>query len=342
MKKLLATVIILWMTGHIAMALAETSALVKTGMMEKRTLSSSLEVYGTISPDPRYVEAISLARAGKVSRIMVTTGQIVKRGSQLLEFSTDPAESAAYEQAKLSVDYLQKELQRTEMMVQQHLSTQTQLATARKSFADALSNLDILRKQGKETLTEKITAPFAGIITRLDVNAGDHVPPKTLLLHLAKSDSLMADMEVEPEEIYQVKTGMLVHIRSIFDRSQMVKGRVFSINGVINPQTRRVSVLVQLFDHPAEHFIPGMYILGEIITGKQTYQVVPRSAVLRDEKGAYIYQISDSHAIRINVTTGKETDRVIAVQGHFNPSLKIVVQGNYELEDKMMVREDAK
>jgi RND family efflux transporter MFP subunit len=331
-----------WMFGHAAMASADPSVLVKTEVVKEMPLSSTLKAYGVISTDPRHAKGISFARAGEISSLMVAVGQTVRRGTPLLAFHTDPAESAAYDQAVTAVNYAQKALQRTEMLVQQHLATQAQLATSGKALADAITGRDVLRRQGKGTGTEQVTAPFDGIVTGLNVSAGDHVAAGATLLQLAPRASLMADLGVEPEDIYQVKAGMTVRVLSIFDRSRMVEGRVVSIHGVINPQTRLVDVLVRLADHPADHFIPGMYILGEIVLDKHLCRVVPRSAVLRDDKGAYIYQVEQNRAVRINVTTGEENDQVVAIQGDIHPDLKIVVQGNYELQDNMAVREDVK
>ncbi len=342
MKRLSGAVLLVCALGYAAIAFAEPSVLVRTEAIKKMPLPGILKAYGAINMDTRHSMNISFAHAGAVSRLMVTAGQAIKRGALLLEFSTDPAESFAYGQAATAVDYARESLARTEALAKQRLATQAQLAASRKALVDAEANLDILRRQGKGAGTEHAVAPFDGIVTRLDVKPGDRVPSGASLLQLARTASLMADLGVEPEEIARVCVGMTVHIRPVFDRKKKAVGKVMAVNGIINPQTRLVDVQVRIAEDQTDHLIPGMQILGEIILGSREYLVVPRSAVLRDDKGAHIFQIDQGRAGRVDVTTDEETDDVVAIGGDFNPDLKVVVQGNYELRDKMAVREDVK
>lgn len=334
--------LMLWALGLATIAFAEPSVLVRTEAIKKLPLDTSLKAYGVIDMDTRHSMNISFAHAGAISRLMVTAGQAIKRGTPLLEFSTDPAESFAYGQAATAVDYAREALARTETLAKQRLATQAQVAASRKALADAEASLDILRRQGKGASTEHAVAPFDGIVTRLDVKPGDRVPSGASLLQLARTASLIADLGVEPEEIALISIGMTVHIRPVFDREKKAVGKVMAVNGIINPQTRLVNVLVRIAKDQTDHFIPGMQILGEIILGSRQYWVVPRSAVLRDDKGAYIFQIDQGRVGRVDVTTEEETDHVVAISGDFNPNLQVVVQGNYELRDKMAVREDVK
>jgi hypothetical protein len=66
--------------------------------------------------------------------------------------------------------------------------------------------------------------------------------------------------------------------------------------------------------------------------------VVPRSAVLRDAQGDYLFQVRQGHARRVNVQTGLEQGGLIAVRGSFEVNAPVVSLGNYELQDGMVVR----
>lgn len=68
---------------------------------------------------------------------------------------------------------------------------------------------------------------------------------------------------------------------------------------------------------------------------------MPRNAVLQGDKGSYIFQITKGYAKRIDVTTGIETDQLMEISSNFDPSLKVVAVGNYELQDGMAVRESS-
>ncbi|WP_051328421.1 efflux RND transporter periplasmic adaptor subunit [Desulfatirhabdium butyrativorans] len=345
MTKRMIQLILLWaILGTMSMAAAsEPSALVRCEPIRKMLLTGSLKAYGLIDLDPRHTRSISFPHAGVVSRLMVNVGQCVQNGSPLLEFSTDPAESFAYSQAASAVDYAKRSLDRTRTLVEQKLATQAQLAAAEKALADARATLDVMTRQGKGTSVKSLVAPFDGIVMRLDVKSGERVPAGVPLLHLSRTAFLMADLGIEPEDVARISKGMTVHIRTVFDKTKKAEGRVSSVDGIINPQTRLVDVQVEIPGDQADHFIPGMQVLGEIILGNREYWVVPRSAVLYDREGAYVFQIDPrKRAHRVNVTLEEETDHLVAISGGFDPQMPVVVQGNYELQENMPVREEPK
>ena len=98
-----------------------------------------------------------------------------------------------------------------------------------------------------------------------------------------------------------------------------------------------VDVLVKI---SAGGLMPGTRVHAEIEVARQTAGVVPRSAVLQDANGAYLFQVAQGKARRINVQTGLEHNGLIAVQGAFDTGLAVVSLGNYELADGMAVSGD--
>ena len=325
--------------GSPASAAQGPSALVRTAPLKKAPLISSLVGYGTVEADMRRTVNISFPRSGEVARLLVTDGQVVVKGAPLLRFRTAPAASLAYEQAVSAVAYARAEVKRTARLLAQHLATGAQLAAARKALNDARAALQAQRRLGTGTASEQVTAPFAGTVTRLQVQQGDLVQAGATVLQLTPEGALQADLGVEPEEAHRVKVGMPVRVTSVFDASRQVEGRVFAVHGIINPRTRLVDVLVSLQGKRAA-FLPGMQVRGAIVLKHETAWAVPRSAVLRDARGAYIIQVADGRARRVAVHTGIVTGTLVGIRGSFDPRLPVVVLGNYELQDGMAVREE--
>ena len=66
---------------------------------------------------------------------------------------------------------------------------------------------------------------------------------------------------------------------------------------------------------------------------------MPRAAVLKDDKGAYVFQITPQNkARRVAVVTQVESGDRYGVDGYIDASQGLVVSGNYELKDGMTVR----
>lgn len=342
MARLFSALTLLLLLGTApAFAADAPSVLVQTAALKKAPLSSRLPAYGVIEADRRLTVNINFPRAGEVSRLLVSAGQVVAKGTSLLRFRTAPGASLDYQKAVSAVEYARAKVKRTERLLAQHLATRDQLAAARQALADAQSALQAQRQLGTGTGAERVTAPFDGIVTGVKVKQGDRVPAGATVLQLAPKGALQADLGVEPEQAHLVKKGMPVRITSVFDRSRTVAGRVSAVHGVINPQTRLVDVMVNIPGN-RHHFLPGMRVLGAILLKRETSWTVPRSAVLRDERGAYLFQIQGGHARRVEVRTEIESGQRIGIRGPLDPSLKVVVQGNYELKDGMAVREAAK
>lgn len=68
---------------------------------------------------------------------------------------------------------------------------------------------------------------------------------------------------------------------------------------------------------------------------------MPRSAVLRDAQGAYVFIVKDRVAHRVQVHTGTDNGTWIAVRGDLHAGEQVVTLGNYELRNGMAVREQA-
>jgi hypothetical protein len=67
--------------------------------------------------------------------------------------------------------------------------------------------------------------------------------------------------------------------------------------------------------------------------------IVPRSAVLSDAHGDFVYQTgSDNRAHRVNVKTVVEDDDRYGVDGALDATRPLVTVGNYELHDGAQVR----
>jgi membrane fusion protein, multidrug efflux system len=326
-------------TAETSTAAEEASVMVKTVPLQQERTATKITCYGVITTDPRGTASITLPHAIKVSRLLVTQGEVVMAGTPLVEGITAPADSLNFEQASLSVKYAHQELQRVESLLTQRLATQSQLDAARKTLADAEAALRSQSKLGTGREKEHMTAPFTGTVTAIAVKEGDRVPTGTVLMQISRRGALRAELGVEPEDSMRVNKGMEVFLSPVFGGSRKLSGTVSEIHGVINPQTRLVDVIVALTAKEALSYLPGTQVRGVINLSHQLNWVVPRQSVLRDSAGEYLYQVDRAHARRVAVISGKAEKGFVIVKGALNPQMKVVVLGNYELQDGMAIRE---
>jgi len=314
------------------------SVLIETTSLLRQSVAETLTAYGSVIPSPSATENISFPRAGQITHLFVVAGQEVKRGQALFEFATDPAATATYHQTKTTEEFALSELKRVKDMTAHQLATQSQLAAAHKALQDAQANLAAQRNIGGGIGRQLVKASFDGVISVISVQQGDRVASGIPVLQLSKGGKLRATLGIEPEDIGRLHVSMPVQILSVFGNQPAVTTKVLQIHGVINPLTRLVDVDVEL-QGDTSGLLSGMQVRGTITLDSKESWVVPRSAVLRDKQGDFLFQVRDGHAKRVFVTVATATSNNVAVNGALDSLLKVVVSGNYELQDGMTVRE---
>ena len=312
------------------------SALVQTVPLRHMTLATRVDGYGTVEPNPTATENLNLPRAGQVIRVLVNQGQAVKQGQPLLELGADPVGLLAYRQAKSALAFARQDLERVRQLRQRQLATVAQVDAAKKTLQDARQALQTQIALGDGDHSSVLKAPFAGVVMSLAVAQGDRIQAGTNLLQLSRTGSLQVPLGIEPGDSGQLKAGMPVKLVSVFNPSQTVTGTLAQLGGQVDPQTQLVLVTVRFNGGP---FLPGSRVRGEIDVAGHQALAVPRSAVLRDDAGAYLFQIIGHKARRVDVNTGVDDGDWIEVSGSGLADAPVVSVGNYELEDGMAVRE---
>ena len=319
---------------------AATSVLVQTIPAKRRNLTETLTLYGEITQDVGASENVSFARPVLISRLLVTAGEHVRAGQPLLEVATDPAAASAYKQAQSAMELARRELASQQELANERLATNAQLAAARKALADAESELAAQRQIGAAPGAQTVRATHDAVVASLSAQQGDRVQPGTAVLQLSRSGAQRALLGAEPEDVNRLSPGMPVRLTPVFG-GDAVPASISQVFGVINPQTRLVDVAVRI-DGERAQMLAGVKVRGEVTLTAPEVWVVPRSAVLADDHGSYIFQVAGGHAKRVRVTIQVENGESQGIAGAIDPKLPIVTSGNYELDDGMAVRAPGK
>ena len=312
------------------------SVLVQTALPARKPLAETLVLYGEIAQDAGASENVSFARPVLISKLLVSAGQPVQRGQALLEVVTDPNAATTYLQAQSAVEAAQRDFKAQQELASERLTTQAQLGAARKALADAEAALTAQRLLGAAPGAQIVHSTRDGVIANLSAQQGDRVQPGAVVLQLAKSGGKRALLGTEPEDVKRLAPGMVVKLTPVFGGNP-VAASIAQVFGVINPQTRLVDVAVRISDASSQ-LIPGSKVRGEVTLNATDVWTVPRSAMLEDADGAYLYQVVGGHAKRIKVRVKVENGEQAGVEGDLDPTAPVVMLGNYELTDGAPVR----
>ena len=316
-----------------------TRVAVKTVPVVEKYIGETLLAYGVLEPDPDQVLSLSLPHAGLINRVWVRLGQRIKSGDKLLEVITAPDARMRYLQAQSAVDFASRELMRKQRLLKEQLATKAQVDATRKALRDARVSLDALRKRGLDRTKETLRAPMDGIITRLDVAQGQRVRADTTAMLIAAEKRLIARLGVEAEDLGRLKPGTPVTITSVFVPEVKVESRIREVHAMINPRTHLVEVLSPIPEQQIDHLVLGSRILGHIQLTPHPALVVPRSAVLGNDRSAFVYTVRQGKARKIKVQTGIEQGNEIEITGPLKAGDSVIILGNYELRDGLAIRE---
>lgn len=322
----------------VAAAADAPSVQVETMAPKQQELRDTIIAYGIVAASEESTIDISFPHSGQITALLVRTGERVRAGDSLVTITADPAALQSYEQAAAALNFAKQELARQQSLRAQHLATNSQVAAAAQAVTNAEVALETERKLGNGESTKTATAPFDGYVVQVMAAPGARLQANTAIMKLARTDlGLRVTVGLKPEDTARVAPGMAAEITPVMaPDAQPARGTVRQVSGTVNATTRLIDAWIDVMGSAA--LVPGTSVTVSIIISQHRGWVVPRNAVLHDDKGSYVFQVVDGHARRVAVQTGIDTDRLTEISGKFDASLGVVTAGNYELDDGMAVR----
>jgi RND family efflux transporter MFP subunit len=302
-------------------------ALVQVANPKRGAIPDLVMGYGVVESDNTLTR--SFQRDGQVADIMVEVGDQFKKGDPLLNFGPAPAAVVAYEQSKTALRLAQSSLERAKKMFGLKLVTRDAVDTAEKAVSDAQLTKDMFEKLGTTT-SEILEAPFDGVVTAISVSKGDRVASGAPLMTLAETEKLRLAIGVEPADIGKIAPGQPVTLTSVLPGRESLSRKVKSVGAAIDPKTRQVPVFIDL---SGVKLLPGEALRAEIRVKDFEGWLISRDAVGVDNKGAFVFQVDDEHAKRVNVNVLVSADDLSVISGDIDPDKKIVQVGSYQIAD---------
>lgn len=177
------------------------SAIVRIATVEARDVATTIEVTGTVRPVERATIAAKVM--GAINELRVALGQKVTRGDTLLTIAAAEI-SARVAQAKAQLSQAQRDLAREKKLLEQNASTPDLV----KSLQDRVAMTAAMVReaevmQGYTT----ITAPFAGVVARKFVDAGELAAPGVPLLEIEGDDAFEIDAGIPDALALNLRVG---------------------------------------------------------------------------------------------------------------------------------------
>ena len=200
------------------------------------------------------------------------------------------------------------------------------LTAARQAVERAELNLERTR----------VTAPFAGRVANLAVEAGQYVSAGAEIATLLRDDRLKAEVDVLESDVVQVDEGATARVHvpalgSASDSTAWVNGTVWAVNPQVDNTsgTGRVTLSIP---NPDGRLVSGLYAEARIETRRLPDRlVVPDEAVLVRQGRDLVFVVEEGRAQWTYVDVGARSGDYVEITDGVSPGDTIAVDGHFAL-----------
>jgi len=312
---------------------------------EELVLPSTLQAY-TESP-------IYARTNGYLKKWYKDIGSRVKQGELLADIETPEIDQellqakAARDQASAQVEIAKSSAKRWENLQKMDAVAQQETDERNSGYAQAQANLaaadaNVRRLQQTESFNH-VYAPFAGVITRRNVDIGalinsGNTGPNQQLFNLARTDPIRVYVSVP--EIYagMVRPGVRATIQLSSSDGQNFSGNVVRNAEAIDPSTRTLLTEIDV-PNPKGELLPGSYAqvhfaLKVAVPGL----TIPVNAMLSRAEGARAAVVDGSGKVQLKtIVIGRDYGRDVEVLSGIQQSDLVILNPSDSLEEGQQV-----
>lgn len=289
---------------------------VQTEALQNHVIRASIIASGNLNHEEKV--QLSTEVIGKVKKIFVKEGDIVKKSQLLLQIDDEAYISAmeqtqaavrmqriAIEQSQSNYENLKAQWQRKKILHEKNLIDQQTF----DAISLELSSADFNVKSGREQLIQaeaqlarakndlaktRAYSPIDGVVTSLTIKEGETAIAGTMnfaassLMTIANPNSLRAEVNVDEADITNIAVGQRAKIVAIAHSDQPINGVVEFIAETAKVATGRsglsFAVKIRFNDNKNIKLWPGMSARAEIFTsGDTTRLAVPIQALVAND-----------------------------------------------------------
>lgn len=327
----------------------------KMGEAQEREMDAMLHVNGSLVLRAQDMGNVSSLMGGIVKNVYVKEGQMVSRGQVVATIENTDVVTL---QREYYTAYKESEMARLELDRQKTLASagagiKKTLQMSEKNYKVAQANLlgtgrqlqqmGISTKEvakGKFTTVFPLRAPISGTVSDMQASLGSYADMQTPLMKIRNNHAVECDLNVFEKDIAKVKVGDQVLVSLTNQPGVNVSGRVYGMNQYLNKGTKSVAVHVKLDAKRGAKLFEGMYVSGQIATGRQLCMTLPDKAIVNADGKQYVFALNQQHSkggtysfSRHEVTTGVSNNGYteVALCKHLKKGQKIVTDNAFYL-----------
>ncbi len=327
----------------------EGSALRSRLKVEPVTVKNSphvLQLPGVVEADPARTVNVLPPVAGKVVRLDIQLGDVVKKGQPLVVLdSGDLAQAYADDdKARSALKRIKSSLERARGVHESGGGPLKDVQQAEDDYAQAeaeynraearLKEIGVLGETKDKSRLLTLISPNAGIVTALTTASGAFAnDPTASIMTISNLDSVWVTAMVPESDIAYISRGQSVDVSFAAYPEQVLHGEVSFVSAVVEPDTRRTKVRI-CFANPEGKLKPNMFANVKCYLPQSSTMFVPDSALLmNNDKITVLVETEPWTFVRRAVVCGYGEGDGTRIDNGLSPGDRIVVKGGVLLND---------
>lgn len=339
---------------------AIAAAEISTVKAELRAMKLPIRATGAVALDEDHVVHISPRIRGRVERIEVRLGQLVKKGVVLaiLDSVDLGLARAGYLKAKAGLESAEVNYRREERLMNQGATTEPEFLEAKTAWLMAEAELRVARetlllyglaRQEVDALTWEheapigffpIAAPLEGTVIEKHLTVGEVVDTSERLLTIADLSNVWVLLDVYPRDVPRLVVGQPVECE-VEGLREPVQGSLTYIPDVVRTETRTIQVRAEVANRE-RRIKPGAFVNASIHksidpSASRTV-VIPHEAVQTMEGRSVVFvkePEEPNRFRRVEVTLGRRIGGWQEVLAGLAEGQEVVASGSFVLKSEL-------
>lgn len=234
---------------------------------------------------PNQGAMLSAETSGVVSRVLVNSGQRVRKGDLLVEFDSS-VEIANLRASEAQLSTAKANFERYRNLVASNSASKAEFDNAQSTYNQLLANIEALRATIKR---RQIYAPFSGVAGIVNVNVGQYITMGTEIVRVEDQSSMKVRFTLPQTNLEQISIGQKV--TAVIDAlpAQTFPAKIVAIDPAVDRLTGLINVEA-VIEEGQEKLLSGMFARLNVALPTQVGQVVvPQISVAYTMYGETVY-----------------------------------------------------
>jgi RND family efflux transporter MFP subunit len=317
---------------------------VKVATVAEQRIAPRVAVAGVLAPLPGKDVKVGALVAGRVDRVFVAEGDVVKVGQPLAHVEAEPLKQTVSQaeaqkaHAEAELQNARTKLERAERLFKDGIAAKQEVDDARAAVVAAESGLKSAQATGGIAGVQlgraTLRAPIDGVVAAILVPAGQPVDGNgTPVIEIADTKVLDLRAPVSAARVGDVAVGQKAELD--VEGVGVVPGAVEAIAPLVDPTTNTVIVRIKVPNDDGK-LRGGMFARGAILGAPHPGLAIPRSALLPGDGGAAtMVAVVDKDGVVAHrqLQLGAEAGDEVEVRGGVKAGERVIVAGGYALPD---------